>query len=46
MQASDIGLVMMGVIAVLGTVISLLDHRTQREPSAQGRRADRENPRS
>ncbi|MDH0748884.1 hypothetical protein N5D61_21380 [Pseudomonas sp. GD03842] len=34
MHASDVGLVMMGVIAVLGTLISLLDHRMQDEPPA------------
>ncbi|MFJ3485417.1 hypothetical protein ACIPL1_18800 [Pseudomonas sp. NPDC090202] len=29
MQASDVGLLMLVVIAVLGTLISLFDHRAQ-----------------
>lgn len=36
MQASDIGFLMLAAIAVVGSLISLLDHRSQFGPAALG----------
>lgn len=36
MQASDIGFLMLAAIAVVGSLISLLDHRSQFGPTSPG----------